>query len=119
MSDSTVLRNIGVAFAHAILAYQSIRKGLSKVIPNPDKIETDLNQHWEILAEPIQIIMRKFGIDQPYEKLKHFTRGQTITQPLLQQFIKELSLPDDIKKQLLELTPLNYIGYASDLAKGI
>ncbi|EKD72183.1 MAG: hypothetical protein ACD_45C00742G0003 [uncultured bacterium] len=119
LSDSTVLRNIGVAFAHAILAYQSISKGLSKVAPNPDKIDADLNQHWEILAEPIQMIMRKFGIDQPYEKLKNFTRGQTITQHLLQQFIKELALPDDVKKQLLELTPRSYIGYASDLAKRI
>ena len=71
------------------------------------------------MAEPIQMIMRKFGIDQPYEKLKNFTRGQTITQHLLQQFIKELALPDDVKKQLLELTPRSYIGYASDLAKRI
>ncbi|EKD54796.1 MAG: hypothetical protein ACD_60C00044G0015 [uncultured bacterium] len=119
LSDSTVLRNIGVALAHTLLAYQSTCKGLSKVIPDPETLSEDLDQHWEILAEPIQTIMRKSGIDQPYEKLKSFTRGKIMTKDLLHQFIKELTLPDDVKKELLQLTPSTYVGYASQLAKKI
>lgn len=119
LSDSTVLRNIGVAIAHAVLAYQATCKGLNKVAPNPAVILADLEHHWEILAEPIQTVMRRFGIEQPYEKLKSFTRGQKITQPILQDFIRGLALPDEVKKQLLELTPATYLGYASNLAKRI
>lgn len=119
LSDSTVLRNIGVAVAHSVLAYQSTCRGLNKVSPNIALIAADLNNHWEILAEPIQMLMRRFGIEQPYEKLKSFTRGQKITQELLQNFIRELALPDGVKQQLLTLTPATYIGYAEDLAKRI
>jgi adenylosuccinate lyase len=119
LSDSTVLRNIGSAIAYAVLAYQSTCKGLGKISPNPEVINADLENHWEILAEPIQTVMRRYGIDQPYEKLKSFTRGKKITKELLQQFISELPLKDDVKKQLLQLTPQNYIGYASDLANRI
>ena len=119
LSDSTVLRNMGVAIAHAVLAYQATCKGLNKVAPDKAVIERDLNQHWEILAEPIQTIMRRFSIEQPYEKLKSFTRGKKITQETLQEFIKALDLPEEIKQQLHQLTPADYIGYADDLAKRI
>lgn len=119
LSDSTVLRNMGVAIAHAELAYQSIHKGLNKITTHIDTINHDLDHHWEILAEPIQTVMRRFGIDEPYEKLKAFTRGEKITQAMLHAFIAELSLPDPIKQQLLELTPRTYLGYAPDLAKRI
>lgn len=119
LSDSTVLRNMGVAIGHAILAYQSTCKGLGKVSPNIEAIEADLDLHWEILAEPIQTMMRRFGIEQPYEKLKNFTRGKKIDKTLLHAFIAELALPEQIKKQLYHLTPSNYLGYASDLAKRI
>jgi len=119
LSDSTVLRNIGVAFAHTLLSYQATCKGLQKTTPDAAVINADLNAHWEILGEAIQTVMRRYGIEQPYEKLKAFTRGKTITQPLLQQFIVELALPDAVKKELQQLTPENYLGYASDLAKKI
>lgn len=119
LSDSTVLRNVGVAIAHSVLAYQSTCKGLSKVSPNIEVLQADLDQHWEILAEPIQTVMRRYGIEQPYEKLKSFTRGKPITKELIHAFITELPLTDNIKKILFELTPSNYIGYASDLANRI
>lgn len=119
LSDSTVLRNMGVALAHAVLAYQSTNRGLSKVSPNLLVLNNDLDQHWEILAEPIQTVMRRFGIEQPYEKLKNFTRGEKITKQILHQFIEELGLPKEVKQQLLELTPRNYVGYAEELAKQI
>jgi adenylosuccinate lyase len=119
LSDSTVLRNIGVAMAHSVLAYQSTAKGLQKISANLAIITHDLDHHWEVLAEPIQTMMRRFGIEQPYEKLKSFTRGKKVDKTLLHQFIAELTLPEDIKKQLYELTPSNYLGYASNLAKRI
>jgi adenylosuccinate lyase len=119
LSDSTVLRNIGVALAHSILAYQSTSKGLNKLSLDQDTLLTDLENHWEVLAEAIQMIMRRFGIPEPYETLKHFTRGKKITPDLLQAFIAELPLPADIKQELTQLTPMNYLGYACDLAKRI
>lgn len=119
LTDSTVLRNMGVAIAHAVLAYQSTCRGLNKIAVNADVINADLDQHWEILAEPIQTVMRRFGVEQPYEKLKNFTRGQQITKELIQQFIAGLELPKDVKQQLLALTPATYIGCADDLAKRI
>jgi adenylosuccinate lyase len=119
LSDSTVLRNIGIAVGYSILAYQSSCRGLNKTAVNSEAINTDLNNHWEILAEPIQMVMRRFGIEKPYEKLKNFTRGQQITKTLIQQFIRELSLPENVKQQLLELTPENYVGNAAELAKNI
>jgi adenylosuccinate lyase len=119
LSDSTVLRNIGVAIGHTLLAYQATSKGLQKIVPDAETINADLNQHWEILAEPIQTMMRRFGIEQPYEKLKAFTRGKKIDRVLLQEFIAGLDLPADIKQQLAELTPANYLGYAGDLARKI
>jgi adenylosuccinate lyase len=119
LSDSTVLRNIGVAFAHSLLAYQSTCKGLGKSSPDSDVIKADLNQHWEVLGEAIQTLMRRYGIDEPYEKLKKFTRGKKIDKTLLQQFIAELALPDNVKTELMQLTPQTYIGLASVLAKRI
>lgn len=117
LSDSTVLRNMGVAIAHSMLAYQSTIQGLQKTAPNKEVIQADLNNHWEILAEPIQTVMRRYGIEQPYEKLKMLTRGQMVTKALLHQFINEQMLPNDIKEKLLQLKPDNYVGYAPDLAK--
>ena len=119
LSDSTVLRNIGVALGHSVLAYQSTCKGLRKISPNQAVIAADLEQHWEILAEPIQMVMRQFGIEQPYEKLKSFTRGKKVDKVILHQFINALELPAETKQQLLNLTPSNYLGYASNLAKQI
>lgn len=119
LSDSTVLRNIGVALAHAILAYQSTSKGLNKITVNTEVIAADLDQHWEVLAEPIQTVMRRFGIESPYEQLKSFTRGQKITKTILHDFIAKLALTDEVKNELYRLTPATYIGYAADLAKRI
>lgn len=119
LSDSTVLRNIGVAISHSVLAYQSTCKGLSKVSPNVEKLEEDLNHHWEILAEPIQTIMRRYGIEQPYEKLKTLTRGHKINKATLHEFIAGLALPEEVKQQIYQMTPSNYLGYAANLAKRI
>lgn len=119
LSDSTVLRNIGVGIAHSLLAYQSTRKGIEKLAPNQTVITADLNEHWEVLAEAVQTIMRRFKLEQPYEKLKSFTRGKRIDKLSLQAFVTELDLPSEIKKQLLELTPHEYIGLANMLAKKI
>jgi adenylosuccinate lyase len=117
LSDSTVLRNIGIGIGHALLAWQSTLKGLNKLAINIEKIEEDLDQSWEVLAEAIQTVMRRFGIEQPYEKLKSLTRGQTINAVTLQQFIDTLALPEDVKKMLKALTPRDYIGQAVALTK--
>ena len=119
LSDSTVLRNIGVAVGHALLAYQSACKGIEKLEPNYAIIKSDLDNHWEILAEAVQTIMRRFKLKEPYEKLKVFTRGKQIDKESLQQFIAELDLPTEVKKELLNLTPSDYLGYAEELAKKI
>ncbi len=119
LSDSTVLRNIGVAISHAVLAYQSTCRGLNKISLDESIIAADLDNHWEVLAEAVQTVMRRYGIERPYEKLKTFTRGQKITKVLLHEFISELALEDTIKQTLLKLTPSNYLGYANDLAKRI
>lgn len=119
LSDSTVLRNIGVAFAHAILAYQSCLRGLRKIAPDQEKITHDLMAHWEVLGEAIQTVMRRYGCELPYEQLKALTRGKTIDATSLQTFIDTLDLPLEAKKALRELTPSRYTGYAEDLAKRI
>lgn len=119
LSDSTVLRNIGVAVGHSLLAYQSACKGLNKLEPNEDRIRADLDNHWEILAEAIQTVMRRYQLEQPYEKLKAFTRGKRIDKITLQQFISQLELPENVKQKLLDLTPADYTGYAKELAKRI
>lgn len=119
LSDSTVLRNIGTAFGHAILAYQASLRGIKKVAPDRDKIADDLSSHWEVLGEAIQTIMRRYGYDLPYEQLKALTRGKKIEPASLRTFIQTLDLPADAKKALLELTPSSYTGYAEALAKQI
>lgn len=119
LSDSTVLRNVGVAIGHSLLAYQATAKGLTKIEPNEAVLSADLEAHWEVLAEAIQTVMRRFKLEQPYEKLKAFSRGKHIDQHLLHEFIKTLDLPDSIKKQLLDLKPKNYTGFAEELAKRI
>jgi adenylosuccinate lyase len=120
LSDSTVLRNVGVAIGHSVLAYHSTIKGLRKIEANESVIASELNQHWEILAEAIQTVMRRFKLEQPYEKLKSFTRGkQPLDQVSLHKFIDALPLPNEAKQQLLELAPASYTGYASELAKRI
>jgi adenylosuccinate lyase len=119
LTDSTVLRNIGVGIAHTSIAIKASLKGISKLQINPETIEADLNANWEVLAEPIQTVMRRYGIEQPYEKLKELTRGQRITSEQMQAFIEKLELPAKVKASLLELTPHNYTGYAEKLAKDI
>ncbi|HMY60429.1 MAG TPA: adenylosuccinate lyase [Nitrosomonas sp.] len=118
LTDSTVLRNMGVALGHTLLAYDSCIKGLNKLEINHIAIQRDLQDTWEVLAEPVQMVMRRFGIKNPYERLKALTRGKSgISQETLHQFIQALEIPDKEKQQLLALTPTNYIGLAEKLAK--
>jgi adenylosuccinate lyase len=119
LTDSTVLRNIGVGIAHTSIAIQASLKGISKLQINTEAIEADLNANWEVLAEPIQTVMRRYGIEKPYEKLKELTRGQRITSGQLQLFIEKLEIPTEAKVTLLALTPRNYTGYAEKLANDI
>ena len=116
LTDSTVLRNIGVGIAHTSIAIQATLKGMAKLQINQAAMEADLDNNWEVLAEPIQTVMRRHGIEKPYEKLKELTRGQRITPEQLQAFIEQLDIPGDAKQELLKLTPRNYIGYAEKLA---
>jgi adenylosuccinate lyase len=119
LTDSTVLRNLGVGFAHSLIAYQSLLKGLNKLEVNADVIEADLNASWEVLAEPIQTVMRRYGIANPYEKLKELTRGKAITQRAFEEFINTLDIPEDARDKLLKLTPHNYIGNAIEQTKSL
>ena len=113
LTDSTVLRNLGVGLGYSLIAYESTLKGLGKLEINPAKLAEDLDKNWEVLAEPIQTVMRRYGVDEPYEKLKALTRGADgINQRTLEQFIANLDIPDAAKQQLLALTPANYIGNA-------
>lgn len=117
LTDSTVLRNMGVALGHTLLAYDSCLKGLNKLDVNTAQLAADLDNAWEILAEPIQTVMRRYGVANPYEQLKALTRGKGgITQAALHQFIAGLSIPEAEKNRLLAMTPRNYIGKARDLA---
>jgi adenylosuccinate lyase len=112
LTDSTVLRNMGVAFGYSLLAYSSTLKGLGKLELNEAKLAADLDNAWEVLAEPIQTVMRKAGIEKPYEKLKELTRGHAINETVILDFVEELKLPEADKKRLLDLTPATYIGRA-------
>jgi len=112
LSDSTVIRNMGVGFGYSLLAYQSIAKGMSKLKANPQRMAEDLNNAWEVLAEPIQTVMRRHGLANPYEQLKAFTRGQAMSQQTMQAFVQTLELPQAIKDTLLNMTPADYIGNA-------
>ena len=119
LTDSTVLRNMGVGCAYELLAYQSCLKGISKLQVNTTQIAEDLNNSWEVLAEPIQTVMRRYGIPEPYEKLKALTRGQAITPTVLATFIDSLHLPDEAKVALRTMTPASYTGNAAYQAKNI
>ncbi len=119
LTDSTVLRNLGVGFAHVFIALDSLQRGISKLEVNEPLIAEDLDRNWEVLAEPIQTIMRRYGIEKPYEKLKELTRGQRVNQQIMQQFVKSLDIPDQAKQQLMLLTPGSYIGNANIQALNI
>tara|TARA_B110000093_G_scaffold147102_1_gene159514 strand:- start:775 stop:1173 length:399 start_codon:yes stop_codon:yes gene_type:complete len=119
LTDSTVLRNIGTGFAYALIAYQATLKGVSKLELNRAAVDADIDQCWEVLAEPIQTVMRRYSVPEPYEKLKALTRGKGITESALREFVLKLDIPDDAKRELLALTPRNYTGNASIQAKNI
>jgi adenylosuccinate lyase len=119
LTDSTVLRNMGVALGYALLAYDSLARGLGKLEVNPQALADDLDSAWEVLAEPIQTVMRRHALPNPYERLKELTRGKAITRESIQAFVQTLELPDDDKARLLAMTPGNYIGKAVELAQRI
>ncbi|MCD1127335.1 adenylosuccinate lyase [Jinshanibacter sp. LJY008] len=115
LTDSTVLRNLGVGIGYALIAYQSTMKGVSKLEVNESNLQNELNHNWEVLAEPIQTVMRRYGIEKPYEKLKELTRGKRVTAEDMKLFIDKLELPEDEKTRLKAMTPANYIGYAANM----
>jgi len=115
LTDSTVLRNLGVAIGYSLIAYQASLKGISKLEVNESSLLADLNANWEVLAEPIQTVMRRYGIEKPYEKLKELTRGKRVDGPAMAAFIDTLALPDTVKAELKQLTPATYIGRAIEL----
>ena len=119
LTDSTVLRNMGVGFAYSAIAYSSAIKGISKLEINRARLAEDLDNCWEVLAEPIQTIMRRYNIEKPYEKLKALTRGQAITQQVILDFVETLDIPENAKQSMRELTPANYIGNAVHQAQNI
>ena len=118
LTDSTVLRNMGVGLGYALIGYESLLRGLGKLEANPARLAEDLDQNWEVLAEPIQTVMRRYGLEKPYERLKDLTRGKEgITRESLAAFIQGLEIPDAAKRALLAMTPASYTGKASELAK--
>ena len=117
LTDSTVLRNMGTGLAYSLLSYKSTLKGLGKLEINPSALEEDLNRSWEILAEPIQTIMRRHGVEEPYEKLKELTRGQSLKQESIEQMLETLDIPESARTLIRELTPMNYTGLASELVE--
>lgn len=119
LTDSTVLRNMGVGFGYSQIAYEAALKGIGKLQINANALATDLEEAWEVLAEPVQTVMRRYGIPEPYEKLKALTRGQTISKAIMQEFVDSLDIPDAAKQHLKELTPATYIGNAAQQAKAI
>jgi adenylosuccinate lyase len=120
LTDSTVLRNLGVAIGHAHLGYLALLQGLSKLDADRERMAHDLDANWEVLAEAIQTMMRRYGLPEPYEQLKALTRGRSgITHETLRRFIEGLALPDDAKQRLLALTPAHYIGAAEVLARRV
>ncbi|MEP7303333.1 MAG: adenylosuccinate lyase, partial [Caldimonas sp.] len=117
LTDSTVLRNMGVAFGHTVLALDSLARGMAKLGTNPAAIDADLDAAWEVLAEPVQTVMRRHGIADPYEQLKALTRGKTITKEGLHEFIRGLAIPAGERERLLAMTPRSYLGKAAELAR--
>jgi adenylosuccinate lyase len=119
LTDSTVLRNLGTGFAHTSIALQSALRGIAKLEADPARLAADLDANWEVLAEPIQTLMRRYGIDKPYERLKELTRGHRIGREEMARFIDTLDIPDEARRRLRELTPGTYIGNAAEQARGI
>ena len=119
LTDSTVLRNLGVGAGHSLLAYKSLMKGIGKLEPNAAALNADLDDNWEVLAEPIQTVMRRYGIENPYEKLKELTRGEKVNAEVMREFVGKLELPDEAKQILLDMTPHSYIGNAVEQAKRV
>ena len=119
LTDSTVLRTLGVGLGHTSIAIQSTLKGISKLEVNQEAIMADLDNNWEVLAEPVQTVMRRYGIEKPYEKLKELTRGQRINADIMQQFINTLEIPQEAKDHLMKMAPANYIGNAISQAKDL
>jgi adenylosuccinate lyase len=119
LSDSTVQRNFGTALAHSLIAVQSVKKGLDRLQVNPEVIAGDVDGAWEVLGEAIQTVMRRYGIAEPYEKLKSLTRGRPVTREVMQDFIGSLDIPEDARRRLLELTPAAYTGAAGQLARSV
>jgi adenylosuccinate lyase len=119
LTDSTVLRNVGVGLAHSLIAYEASLKGISKLEVNPAQLGADLDAAWEVLAEPIQTVMRRYGIEKPYEKLKELTRGKTITREALEAFVDGLAMPDDAKARLKAMSPASYTGNAAEQARKV
>ena len=119
LTDSTVLRNLGVSCAHSLISYASLCKGIGKLEINESKLTDDLDKAWEVLAEPIQTVMRRYGVENPYEKLKDLTRGKQIDSKIIDDFISTLEIPAEAKEELRKLTPMNYIGNAINLARDI
>ncbi|MDP8162181.1 adenylosuccinate lyase [Pasteurella skyensis] len=117
LTDSTVLRNLGVGVGYSLIAYSSTLKGISKLEVNEERLQEDLDQNWEVLAEPIQTVMRRYGIEKPYEKLKELTRGKRVTKEIMQNFVETLPLPQAEIERLKQMTPANYIGYAMELVE--
>ena len=119
LTDSTVLRNLGVGVGHMMIALSATQKGLSKLEVNEERLLADLDDNWEVLAEPIQTVMRRYGIPEPYEKLKELTRGRRVDKAIMQDFVAGLDLPEDAKQRLSAMTPASYIGNAAQQAKAI
>lgn len=119
LTDSTVLRNIGTGLAHSLIAYRATMKGIGKLELNAKRIDEDIDSCWEILAEPIQTVMRRYRIEKPYEKLKELTRGKQIDQQSVQDFVQNLTIPETAKQELLQLTPRKYLGNAVEQARAI
>jgi adenylosuccinate lyase len=119
LTDSTVLRALGVGFGHSVVAIDALLRGLNKLSVNPERLSEDLDNAWEVLAEPVQTVMRRYGLPNPYEQLKALTRGHGITKEAMREFISGLQIPDDAKRHLLEMTPATYTGLAGQLAKDI
>ncbi|NIP74391.1 MAG: adenylosuccinate lyase [Gammaproteobacteria bacterium] len=119
LTDSTVLRNLGVGIGHSLIAYQSVLRGMDKLEPDRERLRADLADNWEVLAEAIQTVMRRYGVDRPYEKLKELTRGRKVDQAALSAFVQTLDIPDDAKRALEALTPGSYTGNAAEQARNI
>jgi adenylosuccinate lyase len=119
LTDSTVLRNMGVAIGYTLLALNSLQRGIGKLEVSAEPLAADLDAAWEVLGEAVQTVMRRYGVPEPYEKLKALTRGQQLSADSLKSFIQNLEIPDEAKERLMSLTPDTYIGYAPDLARDI